>query len=236
MRRSFFVFAFVFSGSLVACGSSGGSPSSSGDASIDASGDDAGDIDASSADASVDAAPDVDKSATCASMFGGALTNAFGRLDGTVVAVVPPGDPKCAVMNATHLVIQVLMNGATYRMVVDVLSNRAPPDVLFYEMDAPLAAGVWAEGWHAGAMLDYVTTLNVHSGSFVAMHEADLVAKITSEIDLGAKISVFSTSAGSPSSTHLVHRNLPDADGAIVIRPDSPNPHYLLLRFAEQTF
>ena len=237
MRRSFVVVSVVVSGSLAACGSNRGSASSAVDAStLDASGDDAGDIDASTSEASADTGPDVDKSATCASTFGAALTDAFGRLDGTVVAVVPPGDPKCAVPNATHLVIQVMMNGAPYRMVVDVLSNRAPVDVLLYEIDAPLAAGAWAEGWHAGVLLDYVTTLNVHSASFVATPEADLVKKITNEIDLGAKISVFSTSAGSPSSTHLVHRNLANADGAIVLRPDSANPHYILLRFSEQTF
>jgi hypothetical protein len=185
----------------------------------------------------VDAAADVDKSATCASTFGTALTAGFGRLDGTVTAVVPPNDQMCAAPNATHLVIQVKMGGAIYRMVVDVLSNVAPPDVYFYEMDAPLAAGAWADGWHAGDALDYVTTLGVHSTSFTAMKEADLVAKITSEIELGARISVFATNGSSePDSAHLVHRNLTNQDGAIVIGPDSAQPHYMLLRFNEQTF
>jgi hypothetical protein len=200
------------------------------DAAIEASGN-------SSSDAAVDmGAADVDKAETCAATFGTALTNAFGRLDGTVVAVVPPNDQACALPNSTHLVIQVRMNGAVYRMVVDVLSNRGSPDVLIDEIDAPLAAGVWAEGWHTNVALDYATTLGVHSGPFTAMHENDLVAKITSEIDLGAKISVFATSAGEPNSAHLVHRNLTNADGAIVLHPDAATPHYVLLRFAEQTF
>ena len=135
--------------------------------------------------------------------------------------------------NSTHLVLQVKMGGAAYRMVVDVLSSQGSPDVLFHELDAPLGAGAWAED---SASFDYVTSLAVHSGAFVAMHEADLVAKITAELELGARISVFATSAGEPSSAHLVHRNLTGEDGAIVLRPDSSLPHYLLMRFDEQTF
>src|SRR5262249_23663455 len=72
----------------------------------------------------------IDKSAPCASTFGSALTDAFGRLDGTVVAVVPPNDQACAQPNMTHLVLQVEMEGAVYRMVLDVLSNQGSPDVL----------------------------------------------------------------------------------------------------------
>jgi hypothetical protein len=164
------------------------------------------------------------------------LTDAFGRADGTVVAVVPPNDQACAMPNRTHLVIQLLISGATYRMVVDVVSTSGVPDVLLDEIDAPLAAGAWAEGWHAGVALDYVSTLAVHSPAFTSMKEDALVAKITSEISLGDRLSVFATSQGEPSSAHLVHRNATNADGAIVVRPDSATPHWLLLRFAEQVF
>lgn len=217
-------FAFVL---LVAC-----SPSSPGvpDAS------DASSIDEAVVEATVDVAPDVDKSATCASAFGSGLTDAFGRLDGTVLAVVPPNDQACAMPNSTHLVIQVLVGGDAYRMVVDVLSSYAPYDVLEDEIDAPLAGDPWSEGWHAGAALDYVTTLGVHSDAFTSMAQADIDAKITSQIDLGSKISVFATSQSSPSSAHLVHRNLTNQDGAIVVHPDGATPHWILIRFAEQTF
>lgn len=211
----------------VACGSSASAPSAASSA-------DAG-------DAPVDAAAplDADKAAPCATTFGSALTNSFGRLDGTVLAVVPPNDQACAKPNSTHLVIQVVMGGAAYRMVVDVLSTQGSPDVWLDEIDAPLAGGAWSEGWHPGVALDYAATLGVHSSAFTDMNQADLVAKITSEIDLGAKISVFATSSGAsyePDSAHLVHRNAINADGAIVVRPDSGNPHWLLLRFAEQSF
>jgi hypothetical protein len=214
---------------LVACSSSPANV-------VDASTDDASVDDVAVVETSVDAAADVDKSATCAATFGSSLTDAFARLDGTVLAVVPPNDQACAMPNSTHLVIQVLVAGDAYRMVVDVLSSYAPYNVLEDEIDAPLTGGAWAEGWHAGASLDYVTDLNVHSDAFTSMAQADVVAKITNQIDLGAHISIFATSQSSPSSAHLVHRNLTNQDGAIVIRPDGASPHWILIRFAEQTF
>jgi hypothetical protein len=143
--------------------------------------------------------------------------------------------------NMTHLVIQVTSGGVVYRMVVDVLSDSllpdgSDPDVSFYGIDAPLADGDWAEGWHPGVNFDYVSTLNVHSPSFVPMSQADLVAKVTSEIALGSKISVFATSMDDPTSAHLVHRNVTNQDGAIVLGPETKAPHYLLFRFYDQSF
>jgi alpha-beta hydrolase superfamily lysophospholipase len=82
-----------------------------------------------------------------------------------------------------------------------------------------------------------VTTLGTNSNAFTPMVQADLVAAVTSELALGARVSVFATSSGGnlADSAHLVHRNLTDADGAIVISPDT-KPHYLLFRFPNQTF
>ena len=225
----------LIAASVLACSCGGGKAADA----PDASGDDAGETEASVDAGGADAGADVDKSAPCVSTFGSALTAAFGRVDGTVVAVLPPNDQKCAAPNSTHMILEVMMGGAVYRMVVDVLSTSGSPDVLIDEIDAPLADGAWADGWHPGVQLDYVTTLGVHSPSFTPMHQADLVAKITWEIDLGAHISVFATSGGAasePDSAHLVHRNLTNADGAIVIHPEAALPHYILLSFGEQTF
>jgi hypothetical protein len=178
----------------------------------------------------------LDKSATCAATFGSGLTAGFGRIDGTVLAVVPPGDQACAEPNSTHLVVQVTMGGAAYRLVVDVLSNQGSPDVWFAERDSLFVGMPWSDGWHLGASLDYVADLSVHSTDFTEMNESDLVAKITSELELGAHISIFATAGTTePDSAHLVHRNTPNADGAIVLAPDTA-PHYLLMRFDEQVF
>lgn len=174
------------------------------------------------------AAPD--KAAACADTFGSELTDAFGRLDGTVLAVVPPGHPTCAQPNGTHVTLQVTMHGAAYRLVMNI-------DVLTAELDAPLAGAPWAEGWHPGVALDYVDTLQVTSAQFTAHDMPATTAFVTDAIEVGAPISVFATSSGGTKadSAHLVHRNVANADGAVVVNADTA-PHYLLFRFANQSF
>jgi len=191
--------------------------------------------DAVAADAAGD---DGGKAAACASTFGGELTAAFGRIDGTVLAVVGPADTQCAMPNDDHLVVQVTMHGAAYRMVVNVLATGASPDVFLTEVDAPLAGGAFEEGWHPGYALDYVATLGVHADAFTPHPMAELVALVTDAITVGAPISVYATSSGGTyaHSAHLVHRNDPNEDGAIVLRPDTGTPRYLLFRFGDQTF
>jgi hypothetical protein len=169
-----------------------------------------------------------DKAAACASTFGSALTDAFGRVDATVLAVVPPSHSTCAQPNSSHVVIQVVLNGAAYRMVVNL-------NVLAAELDAPLAGPAWSEGWHTDAVLDYVSTLQVASSTFTM--PADAVAYIADNIAIGSHISVFGTSSGGikADSAHLIHRNKTGEDGAIVIDADTA-PHYVLFRFANQLF
>ena len=185
----------------------------------------------SSAKAVPDAA--VDASA-CAATFGSALTNAYGRLDGTILAVVEPGNMQCAMPNSTHVVLEVTMAGAAYRMVVNVLSTSSDPHVFLDELDAPLAGDAWAEGWHPGLTLDYVTTLQVAKTAFTQADQAAAVARFESELVPGARVSVYATSSGGDSA-HLIHRNATNQDGAVVLAPDTA-PHYLLTAFPEQTF
>lgn len=176
-----------------------------------------------------------DKAAACASTFGAALTDAFGRLDGTILAVVEPGNTTCAMPNGTHVVLEVTVNGAAYRMVANVLSTSNDPHVWLGEVDAALAGDPWAEGWHPGVELDYVSTLHVAKPQFTESDEAAAVARLDAMLEVGAKVSVYATSQNSPSSAHLIHRNATNADGAIVLSPDTA-PHYLLTAFPEQTF
>lgn len=178
----------------------------------------------------------VDKAAACANTFGAALTNAFGRLDGTVLAVVPPAHPTCAMPNGTHLVLQVTSGGAAYRMVVNVQSDIGPDlRVSFATVDHALPGVPFQDGWHPGESLDYAATLGLHSAAFTPEEMAPLVARITDAIPLGANVSVYATSSGG-ASAHLVHRNLANRDGAIVLDPTGPSPRFLVFRFADQTF
>ncbi len=162
--------------------------------------------DAGLADAGADAGS---KAAACASTFGSALTASFGRLDGTVVAVVTPADQQCAMPNGDHVIVQVRAQGAVYRMVVNVQSNFGDPNVRFGETRAPLTAPAWSEGWHPGASIDYPTTLSLHTDAgFTPLPMAQLVARVADAIPLGARVSTYATSTGGSysHSAHKVHR------------------------------
>lgn len=206
---------------------------SGGDASVDAPASDDGgsvaDSDATASDAAVSLA------AMCTDMFGSALTNAFGRADGTVLAVLRPTDQQCPRPNSTHVIVELVFGGAAYRMVVNIQSTRGTPNVFFREHSAPLAGPAFSEGWHPGVALDYASTLSLHSADFTEMDAATVTERIASRFRVGAPVSIFATSSGGDSA-HLVHRNASDRDGAIVIDPDRANPTYLLFRFAEQSF
>lgn len=190
-------------------------------------------------DVPVDTAADASKAATCASTFGTALTAPFGRADGTVVAIVGPTDTACAWPNSDHLVVQMRIGEAIYRMVINVESDRgADLRVRYTEIEHAMPAPAWAEGWHTGLTLDYPSMLDAHAtAAFTAYEMAPLVTKVTDAIPLGAKVSVYAATSGG-ASAHKVHRNTAgtNQDGAIVIEPTSAKPRWLLFHFADQTF
>jgi hypothetical protein len=180
-------------------------------------------------DAGVDGG--ANKAALCAATFGSELTAAFGRLDGTILAVVTPADTQCAMPNNDHAVLQVVMRGAAYRMVINVQSAFGPDyRVRFATLEAALPAPAWSEGWHSDVSLDYPSTLGVHPASFTPYEMPALIARIVDEIAIGEPVSVYAHSA------HKIHRNGGSADGAIVLRPTSGSPRFLLFHFADQTF
>jgi hypothetical protein len=178
----------------------------------------------------------IDKSASCAREFGDALTAGFGRIDGTVLAVVKPTDTQCAFPNDDHLVLQVVMGGAAYRMVINVQSDFGDPRVLFTNLDAPLPAPAWADGWHTGVQLDYAATLGAHSDDFTPYDLTELSNLIADQIDLDQRVSVYADTSGGHSA-HKVHKNDGmNVDGAVVLDPTGANPRWLLFRFDEQVF
>lgn len=174
----------------------------------------------------------------CASKFGSALTPDFGRIDGTLVAIVRPQDRNCPWPNDDHVVVQVAMNGGVYRMVVNVQSDRGTDQrVRMRTLIAPLPAPAWEEGWHTGVGLDYVA-LGAHStGDFEPLELDALVSRIVGEVRIGDPVSVYATSSeGRTEGAHLVHRNDGRVDGAIVVAPNTSSPKFLLFHFATQAF
>jgi hypothetical protein len=126
------------------------------------------------------------------------------------------------------------VSGQVYDVAVTVDSTvGTATDVYYGQWDGPLQDEAWSEGWHAGAPLDYVT-LGLHANSFTLTPKATLVQQITAALDGVNHISVYGTGYG-PNGMHLVHRNN-GADGALVLRPLSETPHFLVFHFTDQNF
>jgi hypothetical protein len=177
----------------------------------------------------------IDKAANCTGTFGSALTSSFGRIDGTVLAVVKPSDTQCPMPNNDHVILEVTMGGAVYRMVVNVQSSFGNPDVFFLKAPHTMPAPAWSDGWHTGLKLDFVKDFGVHAGDFKPIALAPLSDTIADAITIGQKISVYAESSGG-ASAHKIHRNDGLTDGAIVLDPDAKSPTVMLFHFGEQMF
>jgi hypothetical protein len=201
------------------------------------------DFDAGADDAGTDAGSDAgfpdagNKADGCASTFGAVFTNAFGRADGVVTAVVPPAW-MCPLPNGDHVVIQVSIDGGIQRLVVNVKSDFGSPDIRMRSMRAPLPAPAYEEGWHPGLTLDY-TSYGIHSDAGWDIVNLETAAsRIYDAVTVGAPLSVYATSSGGTyaASAHLIHRNTAMHDGAIVLDPTSAQPTWLLFSFQNQSF
>lgn len=168
------------------------------------------------------------------------MTDAHGRVDGIITAVVEPGNTRCVQANNDHVVVQVRFNNAIYRMVVNVESNGTVAEIRMRTLPHALVGPAFAEGWHPDVNLDYASDLGVHSADVEWQPEPLAAAsrRVADALTIGTPISVFATSfsGASASGAHLVHRTGPNVDGALVVDPTSSAPQYILFYFADQTF
>ena len=195
-----------------------------------------------SADAApVDAGNDSDSppsGLTCTTSFGSSLTQGYGRLDGYVRAVIPPGATDCP-QDDNHVMVQVDAIGGTYAIAVNVQSTSGTDlDVRTYEKKWTTTpfypGGPWSKGWHASpGRFDYALDLGAHSTAFTATSKTALSNLLVERIKVGSKVSVYATGYATGDGAHLVHRNY-GSDGAIVVDLDG-SPSYLLFSFATQT-
>ncbi len=173
----------------------------------------------------------------CTGNLGTALSEAFGRLDGYLVAVVAPGKQRGCHGDTGHLHLQVKSNEATYDVAITLVSDQAQAnvDVFLAEKDAPMANGAWAEGWHSGVHFDYAQNLGLHAANFNEMQKEPLLQRLQAAVATANHISIYATGYG-PDGAHKVHRNGGGEDGAIVLQPTSAKPHFLAFHFANQSF
>jgi hypothetical protein len=206
-----------------------------------------GDDGGTTIDAAVDAPPNdgrvhVDDGAPtrmpCTSSFGAALTNTptFGRLDGYLVAIVPPSGGSACNADSSHVHLQIRMNGAIYDVAVtvqDTVTNAEDVHTMTRDIAPPVNLP-WAEGWHTGLLVDYVS-VGVHSADLTLQTKAELVSTLQSDLATANHISIYATTYGSD-GMHLVHRNGGGHDGVIVTDPQSIPAHVRFFSFSDQSF
>lgn len=180
------------------------------------------------------------KAAACAQQFGNGLTDVFGRLDGTVSAVVEPSDTQCPSATKDAVVVEVTMTGTVYKVVIDVNNPQSPTsntDLFFKQLThANLAS--WAEGWHPGGALDYAAQLGIHSSDadWVDYTPANLIKKLDDAVPLNTKVSVYGSNAGGDETTiHLMRYQGGQNDGALLLDPGGANT-WLVLHVDGQVF
>ena len=173
----------------------------------------------------------------CTSNFGAALTASptFGRLDGFLVAIVPPGGGACNA-DSSHVHLQVRMNGAIYDIAIDVTDAiSGVDDVHTVTKDIAMPVNTpWSEGWHTGLLADYVA-LGVHSPELVFQAKSALVTTLMTDLATANHISIYATTYGADGA-HLVHRNGGGHAGVIVTQPLSIPAHLRLFSFTDQAF
>lgn len=168
---------------------------------------------------------------TCTNQFGSALTTTFGRLDGILVAVVPPGGGGCNA-DSSHVHLQIEAGGAVYDVAINV--DGAPDVVDSTTRDIALPGPAWAEGWHTGLPVDYVT-MGVHSADLAATNRTQLTSDLMTDLATVNHISVFGIGYG-PDGAHNVHRNGSSHDGLVITEPLSTPTHARLFAFSNQSF
>lgn len=187
----------------------------------------------------IDSAPPVDDerikcarmSNKCTSEYGSLFTDSNGRADGTLLALLETTDSQCDGDNDDHVVLQISILGEVQRLVVSVA------DISIYSTNHPLIGPEFSEGWHVGMSLDYTRHLDAHSSDFRPATMREATQFICNELEVGAPISVYAYSDGTrPDSAHQIHRNNHYPDGAVVGRPTSDSPIYLLFRYENQFF
>jgi hypothetical protein len=250
-----FAFGITTAGLLAGCGGTsksngagpdGGVPSdgqapsgdddSTPDANVDTGGGSSDDSGLSVPDAADDDA--AARNATCtplSAQTGTLVDTDHGRLDGTLVYVVPISGPsKCNGDNA-HVHLQIEVSGSVYDVAVDV--GAVGDEVGTYQESLAIPGGAWAEGWHGTDTIGY-PALGLKSASFPVAAPADVATQVEALLENTSKISVFCTGyTPGDNGCHDVHyENGSDEDGAIVLDPTAATSPILFFRFQGQTF
>ena len=217
----------------VATATDSGSPAPGVDGSAVTPSEDAGGPDAP--DDTGGASPHRNSTCTPSSQQTGTIINStHGRLDGTLVYVLPVDGSGSCNGDSSHVHLQIEVSSLVYDVAVDIGSTG--DDVGLYQEAIAVPSGTWAEGWHATDDLAY-PTLGLTSTQFPTASPSAIASQVESLLQSTSKVSIFCTGYTQGNGCHDVHyKNGAGEDGAIVLDPTAATSPVLFFRFQGQTF
>jgi hypothetical protein len=166
---------------------------------------------------------------------GTAVDTNHGRLDGTLVYVLPIDGSSSCNGDSAHVHLQVEVSGSVYDVAVDI--GKSGDEVGWYQQDMAVPGGAWSEGWHGADSLGY-SSLGLGSGAFTMLAPSSMGSEVESLLASTSKISVFCTGyTPGDNGCHDVHyQDGTSQDGAIVLDPTAATSPVVFFRFVNQSF
>jgi hypothetical protein len=166
---------------------------------------------------------------------GTAVNTNHGRMDGTLVYILPIDGSSSCNGDGSHVHLQVAMGGDVYDVAVDI--GKSGDEVGWYQQTAAMPGGAWAEGWHGSDALGY-SSLGLSSSQFMTLDPNSMASEVESLLANTSQISIYCTGyTPGDNGCHDVHyQDGTSQDGAIVLNPMSPTSQIVFFHFTGQSF
>ena len=185
-----------------------------------------------------DAGPPAPRNSSCtpSSAQTGTLVNtSHGRLDGTLVYVLPVNGAYSCNGDSSHVHLQVEVSGLVYDVAVNIGSSG--DDVGMYEDTLTIPGGTWAEGWHSADSLAY-PSIGLKLTSFPTTTPADVASQVESLLTSTSKISISApaTPPATTAATTCTTRTAPETTAPSSSTRRPRRRRFLFFRFQGQSF
>jgi hypothetical protein len=194
-------------------------------------------------DAALPSGPDAgsgppSRNSTCTPLSqqtGTAVNTTHGRLDGTLVYVLPIDGASTCNGDSAHVHLQIEVSGFVYDVAVDI--GKSGDEVGWYEETMAVPGGAWAEGWHGSDSLGY-SSLSLTSSEFATLDPTTMGSEVATLLANTSVISIFCTGySPGDNGCHDVHyEDGTSQDGAIVLDPTAATSPVVFFRFTDQSF
>lgn len=159
------------------------------------------------------------------------VNTTHGRLDGTLVYVLPIDGSGACNGDSAHVHLQIEVSGSVYDVAVDI--GKSGDEVGWYEQTMSVPGGAWSEGWHGSDDLGY-SSLGAASTEFATLDPASMGNEVETLLANTSQISIFCTGYTQGNGCHDVHyENGTTNDGALVLDPMSATSPIVFFRFTQ---